>query len=94
VDLYGLVDREIARSRPASSTGGRSLPGHQRSNAELILSREPDYILIPDPDSPISEMIPANLEITAHPDLEALYEWDEEVWGYRRRALPHSARFR
>ena len=85
VDLYGLVDPEIARSRPAGSTGGRSLPGHQRSNAELILSRKPDYILIPDPNSPISVMIPANLEITAHPDLEALYEWDEEVWGYRRR---------
>ncbi len=89
VDLYGLVDPEIARSRPAGSTGGASLPGHQRSNAELILSREPDYILIPDPDSPISEMIPANLEITAHPDLEAFYEWDEEVWGYRRRRPPH-----
>ena len=85
VDLYGLVDPEIARSEPQVREDSVVLPGHQRSNAAIIFARRPDYILIPKPDAWISELLPANLEITSHPDLEAHYEWDPEVWGYRRK---------
>jgi hypothetical protein len=61
------------------------LPGHQRSNADVVFAREPDYILVPRPETGVSADLPANLEIAAHPELAAHYEWDEEVWGYRRR---------
>jgi len=84
VDLYGLVDPEIARSNPVMREGSVVLPGHQRSNAAAIFARRPDYILIPKPEAWVSDLLPANVELTAHPDLEAHYEWDEEVWGYRR----------
>jgi arabinofuranosyltransferase len=85
VDLYGLVDPEIARSDPPTHEDAVALPGHQRSNAAIIFARRPDYILIPKPGSGVSEMLPANREIAAHPDLAAHYVWDEEVWGYRRK---------
>jgi hypothetical protein len=88
VDLYGLVDPEIARSDPQAREDSVVLPGHQRSNAAIIFERRPDYILIPKPDAWVSELLPANLEITSHPDLEAHYEWDPEVWGYRRKGRP------
>jgi arabinofuranosyltransferase len=85
VDLYGLVDPEIARSDPEVRADSVVLPGHQRSNAAIIFARRPDYILIPKPDAWVSELLPANVEITSHPDLDAHYEWDPEVWGYRRK---------
>jgi hypothetical protein len=88
VDLYGLVDPEIARSEAGLSGEAMLLPGHQRSNADLIFARKPDYILVPRPEDGVSGGLPANLELAAHPDLAAHYEWDEEVWGYRRRREP------
>jgi hypothetical protein len=88
VDVYGLVDPEIARSKAGLSGEAMLLPGHQRSNADLIFARKPDYILIPRPEDGVSGGLPANLELAAHPDLAAHYEWDDEVWGYRRRSQP------
>ncbi len=84
IDLYGLVDPEIARNREEVDVNAVLLPGHQRSNAGRIFARQPDYILIPRPGTGVSERLPANLAIVAHPDLAAHYEWDPEVWGYRR----------
>ncbi|MEE8474853.1 MAG: hypothetical protein V3T01_05850 [Myxococcota bacterium] len=84
IDLYGLVDVEIARSRGKVDADAVLLPGHQRSDAGRIFARQPDYILMPKPGTGISERLPANLEIAAHPALKADYVWDPEVWGFRR----------
>jgi hypothetical protein len=88
VDVYGIVDPEIARSEARLSGEATLLPGHQRSNADLIFARKPDYILIPRPGDDVSAGLPANLDLAAHADLATHYEWDEEVWGYRRRGEP------
>ena len=45
VDILGLVDPEIART-PVPEEEGRRYPGHVRANADAVLAREPDYILI------------------------------------------------
>ena len=81
LDILGLVDPTIARSEAAQPLGAPTLPGHQRSNADYVFEREPDYILIP---RQFSGGVAANREIWAHPDLAAHYAWDDEIVGYRR----------
>jgi hypothetical protein len=84
VDLLGLVDVAIARGPSASPGGGYPVPGHVRSNADYILAREPDYILMPKKGAPA--LLNAHLDLWAHPDFERFYAWDAELKGYRRRA--------
>jgi hypothetical protein len=84
VDLLGLVDATIARGPSASSGGGYPVPGHVRSNADYILAREPDYILMPKKGAPA--LLNAHLDLWAHPDFERFYAWDAELKAYRRRA--------
>lgn len=82
LDLYGLVDPRIARSRV-----GRphlSPPGHARSDADYVLAREPDYVLVPRRGARMI-VAPAVQDLWEHPDFERLYEWDAEIVGYRRR---------
>jgi len=43
LDIYGLVDPEIAHSRDPEMSGGH--PGHERGNPKVILDRCPDVIL-------------------------------------------------
>jgi hypothetical protein len=83
VDLLGLVDAAIARGPSASSGGGYPVPGHVRSNADYILAREPDYILMPKKGT--TALLNAHLDLWAHPDLERFYAWDAELKAYRRR---------
>jgi hypothetical protein len=99
LDLLGLVDPMIARGAGASPSGGDPVPGHLRSNADYILSREPDYILIREaaeerevlraPTSSSELVLPrlnAELDLYAHPEFRRRYTWDEAAFGYRRRA--------
>ena len=60
-----------------------SLPLLHRSNVEYIFERKPDYILVP---QKFATGVAANRAIWEHPDLEAHYEWDEEIVGFRRRS--------
>jgi hypothetical protein len=75
LDLYGIVDPSVARSKERTSVpDGRLLPGHQRSNASYVLARKPDYIVIPrrragGPTPPL----PAIVAIWGHPDLDTYY---------------------
>jgi hypothetical protein len=82
LDLFGLVDREIARSRV--DRPGLAAPGHLRSNAEYVFARRPDYLLVPRRDTRMVTA-PSLTELWAHPDLDLHYEWDEELVGYRRK---------
>jgi hypothetical protein len=82
LDLFGLVDPEIARSHSARPT--LAAPGHLRSNVEYVFARKPDYILIPRRGAKMIKA-PSFVEVWAHPDLDAHYEWDDEIVGYRRR---------
>jgi hypothetical protein len=87
LDIYGLVDETIARSQDAPRHADWAWPGHARSNADYVFSREPDYILIPRRSEPIPVISsPAQVGLWKHPDLAAFYDWDEVVKGYRRRA--------
>ncbi len=83
LDLYGLVDREIARS--TVERGTLAGPGHVRSNAEYVFERAPDYLLIPKRGTRMIRS-PSIEDIWAHPELDAHYAWDEEIVGYRRRS--------
>jgi hypothetical protein len=83
LDLVGLVDPVVARSGRERS--GMLLPGHQRSNADYVFSRRPDYILIAKRGEK-TWLIPAVSAIWAHSDLDTYYEWDKRVRGYKRRS--------
>jgi hypothetical protein len=83
LDLYGLVDPEIARSHARGPT--LAAPGHIRSNADYVLAREPDYVLIPRRGARMIRS-PSVSDLWEHPDFDARYEWDAEIVGYRRRA--------
>lgn len=98
LDVLGLVDPNIARGSPAASSGGDPVPGHLRSNAEYILSRRPDYILIRDRAderetlrSPVSGselLLPrmnAELDLYAHPVFRRDYLWVPVLIGYQRQ---------
>jgi arabinofuranosyltransferase len=82
LDLYGLVDAHVARSRVQRPN--LSPPGHTRSDADYVLAREPDYVLIPRRGARMI-VAPAIQDLWEHPDFERLYAWDEEIVGYRRR---------
>ena len=84
LDLYGLVDPRIARSTVVEPH--LSPPGHTRSDADYVLSREPDYLLIPRPGGKRMIVAPAVRDLWQHPEFERHYEWDEEIAGFRRRA--------
>lgn len=83
LDIYGLVDPVIARSPVTSRDDLALIPGHQRSDADYVMSRKPDYILIPKRRR-TQLQLPALVELWEHPDLDRRYVWDETLRGYRR----------
>src|SRR5262249_58143151 len=44
IDYFGLVDPTVATSAAEATEGALLLPGHQRSNADYVFSRRPDFI--------------------------------------------------
>ena len=95
LDILGLVDPHIARSRSADVQAERHeqmrleanvVPGHQRSDPDYVLSRRPDYIFIPKRDLNTRwRHLPAVLDLWADSRLESLYEWDPNMTAYHRR---------
>lgn len=83
LDIFGLVDAVIARDRRPPPPGALLMPGHQRSNPEYILERNPDIILFPKDLPPHSH--PASMDLVARPEFHHRYAWDPSVPGYRRR---------
>jgi arabinofuranosyltransferase len=82
LDLVGLVDPTIARS-PAAGSGDMAYPGHQRANTHYVLSRKPDYIVIPPRDAGFFR-VPAVVELWSDAEFTRRYRWDPAVGGYRR----------
>ena len=60
-----------------------ALPGHQRTNVAYVLSRGPDYILIPPPAN--SQHLPAVLQLWNDPHLRSSYRWDDSLPGFVKR---------
>ena len=83
LDLVGLVDPTIARSAHAQAKDEVALPGHQRTNAAYVISRNADYILIPRPGTAFFALPPV-VEMWNEPELARRYQYDPEVDGYRR----------
>jgi hypothetical protein len=83
LDLVGLIDPTIAKSAPAREGREMAFPGHQRSNASYVLSRRPDFILIPPPFSSFFRP-PALVELWTNPEFYSTYQWDPELEGFRR----------
>jgi hypothetical protein len=85
VDIFGVVDPTVARGPRPARQARYSLPGHQRSNPDYVLSRKPDYILIASGEGPaLPDWVPAFSDLRAHPDFARHYVWDAEVPGFRR----------
>lgn len=85
LDILGLVDPTIARTRRPEDETTFALPGHQRSNPDYVFSREPDYLLIGRRGKQhLGNVVTAPDDLRAHPELDRHYEWDAEVLGYRR----------
>lgn len=89
LDILGLTDPHIARSEVADRERGLPMPGHARSDADYVLSKRPEYIVIPRP-SARPAWIYALQDLWAHPEFERLYVWDETVMAYRLRGEPPS----
>jgi arabinofuranosyltransferase len=85
LDILGLVDPTIARSKRPAGDERFALPGHQRSDPDYVFSRKPDYLLIGRRGRQrLGNIVTAPDELRAHPDLDRYYEWDAEVFGYKR----------
>ena len=83
LDLFGLLDPVIARSYARARKGTIILPGHSRSNADYVLRRKPDFILMPrNPNN----LLPANRDLHMHPEFAAWYDYDPQIPAYRRRS--------
>ena len=85
LDILGLVDPVIARSRPPGGAAADALAGHKRSNPDYVLSRKPDYILIArQAREGFGGLVPGPQQLRAHPDLARHYRWDGRITGFRR----------
>jgi arabinofuranosyltransferase len=83
LDIVGLTDPVVARSR-ATTEETMDFPGHQRANTRYVLSKKPDYILIPEAGQNFF-VLPALVELWDAPEFQRRYIFDPEVNGYRRR---------
>lgn len=82
LDMVGLTDPVVARSREPLPKDVFLLPGHQRSNASYILARKPDVILPGGRDL----LLPARKAILDHPGLRRDYvEMPDVPGGWRRK---------
>jgi len=91
LDLLGLVDRTIARSRAPADDAQLPIPGHTRSDPDYVLARRPDYLLMERRREGVP-LLRAHWDLWQHPDLERLYEWDPAMGGYRLRPEARAAR--
>jgi arabinofuranosyltransferase len=82
LDIVGLTDPVVARSR-SSAEETMNFPGHQRSNSRYVLSKNPDYILIPERGQAFFQL-PAVVELWDDPDFQRRYIYDPEIGGHRR----------
>ena len=88
IDYLGLVNSQIARSAAGASMTDVVVPGHQRSNADYLFARKPDFIIIMKKSAEETRQLPAVSDIWDHPELSARYEWVEGPGlhsGYRRK---------
>jgi hypothetical protein len=83
LDIVGLTDSVVARSR-ANTDKTMNFPGHQRSNSRYVLSKNPDYILIPERGQAFFQL-PAVVELWNDPAFQQRYIYDPEIGGHRRR---------
>ena len=86
VDMVGLVDAHIARSKkvvPAALV----LPGHQRTDSDYVLAQNHDMIWIP----PIGEnrgfALPCVEDMWANPILQERYVWTPQYMVWIRKDL-------
>lgn len=86
LDLLGLVDPTIAKSPSAGQHGTVGRPGHQRSNAEYVLSRKPDFILVP-PVGTQTLQLPAVVALWENEAFRRDYSWVPELEAHRKNAL-------
>ena len=77
LDLVGLTDRHIAESQ-RSIPGTFVVPGHSRTDADYVLSRAPDVIIIPGKDALRPGRLPAETDLLSNPRLEQDYVYHPE----------------
>ena len=83
LDILGLTDPHIARSRVGDRTDGLPVPGHARSDADYVFAMQPDFLFVPKRgEGPV--WIFALQDIWQHPEFERRYVWDDALQGYRR----------
>ncbi len=95
IDLVGITDPAIARSEVTIDKKSQFLlPGHQRTNADYVLSRRPTHILL---GTSTHAAIPAVWELQHHPMLYKEYWYSQRINGFVRRGFtsrrdPHRER--
>lgn len=83
IDLVGLVDKHISRSKKRiKGKGVLMLPGHQRTDSEYVLDCRPDVIVIPKKGTAFPFYLPAISDLWRNERLEAMYAWDEKKQFY------------
>jgi hypothetical protein len=90
LDFFGIIDPQIARHRQPLPEHAARIPGHQRSNADYVISRKPDYMMVAQSGAPTR--FAAAIEMREHPAFKRDYE-QVTPWGlFRRRGLPRPTR--
>ena len=98
LDLVGLTNRHIAKS-VIQVAGTLVIPGHQKQDANYVLSRQPDVIYIPKaigavldpkqeglaPELGDATFLPTVVSIQRDPRFAKEYLWDEQIQAYVRR---------
>jgi arabinofuranosyltransferase len=71
LDMLGLTDRHIARSRPPGLGNGPL--GHERGDGRYVLSRQPDIVVLCSPTGNTKGCYPGSAELSALPEFAERY---------------------
>jgi len=86
IDLVGLADAHIARSKKQVEGPVMMVPGHQRTDSDYVLRQNPGYICITKIEETIF-MLPAIYDLSLNEDFKRNYAWDEGTHCYKRKDL-------
>jgi hypothetical protein len=90
IDVVGIVDPVVARSRVRLDDPKLLLfPGHMKTDADYVLARKPEYILVAKRSE---HMLPVTAQLVENPIFQRDYVYDGTLFGFVRRERRTSKR--
>ena len=88
LDCLGLNDRQIARLPVKREGRSKWLPGHMRGDANVILARRPEIVVVPMRPTADACASPAPSHVATYPFVGELLAMPEFRRSYRQRSYP------